>query len=117
MANSTSKKRFLRVAESSYSKEISTAYATVAAWNPDLIVELHFNSFNASSSGIEMLFKVGDARAKSFALKLATETKDLLKLPLRHGDGLLVAAPGARGYASLSTIPDVPTVLTEPFFG
>lgn len=110
-------KKFHRVATSSYSKEIETAYSAVAEWKPDAIVELHFNSFNAASAGTEMLFRAGDNRAREFALKLVAETHDLLNLPLRHSDGLVAATNGDRGYKSLSAIPSIPTVLTEPFFG
>jgi hypothetical protein len=108
---------FWREATGSYSKEIQDAYAKVASWNPHCILELHFNSSSdAQANGLEMLC-LSNEQAKSLAAKLVVSTTDLLKIAVRHADGLRLLKVGDRGWGSVSALPNIPTVLCEPFFG
>jgi N-acetylmuramoyl-L-alanine amidase len=109
---------FFRKAQGGYQKEIARVYAEVADWSPNCAVELHFNSANPTGKGTEMLCRPGRPRARSLASHVAQEVDATLGFGLRHqGTGVKIAGPTDRGGASLHALPDVPTILTEPFFG
>jgi N-acetylmuramoyl-L-alanine amidase len=106
---------FFRKASASFSSEIREAYAAVAAWRPDGAIELHFNSAdNASASRSEVLCRPNDTDTQAFAGHVLTAIVDLLGL--KNG-GVKLTKPQDRGGTSLHALPDVPTILVEPFFG
>ncbi|WP_167354093.1 N-acetylmuramoyl-L-alanine amidase [Sinorhizobium saheli] len=108
---------FLREPSGSYTKEIKDAYEKVATWKPTCILELHFNSnSDPQANGLEMLC-LPSANSRTLASKLVGSTNKLLNVKVRHTDGVLVLAPGDRGWQSVSALPNIPTVLCEPFFG
>ncbi|MFN7089166.1 MAG: glucosaminidase domain-containing protein [Allorhizobium sp.] len=108
---------FHREPSGDYSVEIRDAYSRVAGFDPVCALELHFNGLNdPAANGIEMLCRSNN-RAQSLGLKLVSSTKNLLNLSVRHGNGLKVLGPGDRGWASVSALPNVPSILAEPFFG
>jgi N-acetylmuramoyl-L-alanine amidase len=79
---------------------------------------LHFNSSDDSSAtGTEVLLPPGKPAAAALATAIARSLKDTLGLRLRGNQGLNVLSPGARGWISVTALPDVPSVLCEPFFG
>lgn len=97
---------------------VSGAYRNVAAWGLRgdkgklSVVELHFNSFgDPKANGTETLF--GQEASKSLARSIQSEMTQALGLTNRgikdHTNG--------RGSGSLKGIPNVPTVIVEPFFG
>ncbi|WP_156408496.1 MULTISPECIES: N-acetylmuramoyl-L-alanine amidase [unclassified Ensifer] len=108
---------FWREPSGSYTKEIEDAYAKVESWKPTCILELHFNSnSDPQANGLEMLC-LPSANSRTLASKLAGSTNKLLNVKVRHSDGVLALAPGDRGWQSVSALPNIPTVLCEPFFG
>ena len=108
---------FWREPSGSYSKEIEDAYEKVAIWKPTCILELHFNSnSNPQANGLEMLCRPV-AKSRALASKLVGPTSKLLNVKVRHNGGVLALGPGDRGWQSVSALPNIPTVLCEPFFG
>ncbi|MDW9547912.1 N-acetylmuramoyl-L-alanine amidase [Sinorhizobium meliloti] len=108
---------FWREPSGSYTKEIEDAYAKVATWKPTCILELHFNSnSDPQANGLEMLC-LPSANSRALASKLVGSTNKLLKVKVRHSDGVLALAAGDRGWQSVSALPNIPTVICEPFFG
>lgn len=108
---------FFREPHGDYSKEINKVYAEVAAFSPVCALELHFNGVaDAGANGTEMLCAPND-QSQALGLKLVASTKGLLDLAVRHGNGIKLLGPGDRGWASVSALPSVASVLCEPFFG
>lgn len=89
---------------------IAGAYATAKAWEPDAIVELHFNAAGPGATGTETIHLPPAepwARACQRAMVAALGLRD-------RG----VKAPWAgRGEGSLTSGAPIPTVIVEPFFG
>jgi hypothetical protein len=109
-------RKFNRTRHSSYADEIRSVYDEVADWKADCVLELHFNALDARATGTEMLFLDGAKGGRSLAANLVSEVGELLRLKVRHGDGLVPLSRGMRGYSSVAAL-SVPTVLCEPFFG
>ena len=105
-------KTFRRVYSGSYTSEIATVYNKVNAWNPDFILELHFNSYKGGDYSF-MLYHHASAKSKAIAQTVndvfcaATGFKSNQKNAGRKS--------GQRGYVSLAKS-KAPCVLTEPFF-
>jgi len=105
---------FLRQRNASgFTAEINTAYAAVDAWNPDLILELHFNASNGAGSGTEMLYWHTSASGR--ALADAVGQAVVTELALRDR-GSKPRRGGELGSTSLKASRH-PTIITEPFFG
>lgn len=79
----------------------------------DLIVELHFNSFNNSANGCETVTYPGNVKAEGFG-------KEYCRLITNHfcnkNRGAKIASVGGRGYWFLHYMPATAIIL-EPFFG
>lgn len=79
----------------------------------DLVIELHYNSFNAVSNGTETLYYKGSKKGEKYAeifTKVITEdfgTKN------RGNKGI---TKGTNGYWALA-LPKAPALILEPFFG
>lgn len=114
-------KVFYRKKTTGYSVEIGNVYREVINWSggrPDAILELHFNGAeNTSANGIEMLYNKNSNDGKKLALDVAKEVHQLLGLKLRHNNGTKPLNVGDRGWGTVNAIPDIPTILTESFFG
>ncbi|WFU14445.1 glucosaminidase domain-containing protein [Bradyrhizobium sp. CB3481] len=109
---------FTRQSNPSVQHEIMAAYEQVAAFNPVCAVELHFNSSDdATATGSEVLLVGGKPAATALASSLVSSVKSALGLRLRGNNGLTVVSRGGRGWISVSALPNVPSVLCEPFFG
>lgn len=104
-----------------YSREIREVYKKVTSWSggkPDAILELHFNAnSNKSANGLEMLYRTGSADGARLAKAVVATVNDQLDLKLRHSNGLKDISSGMRGWGTVSALPGIPTILTEPFFG
>lgn len=101
---------FLRLDAGSYSREIDAVYDKADAWNPDVIVELHFNA--GGGAGSEMLFATGSAAGRALATALQEAVTDL-----GFADrGAKARSSADRGGRSLFASRH-PTVICEPFFG
>jgi N-acetylmuramoyl-L-alanine amidase len=97
---------------------IQGAYQTAAAFDPDAIIELHFNAAeNPAAKGTETLY--GEVNPDS--RRLAGLVQDsMVSVFGRSGSanrGIKVRRPGDRGFTSVTAAPTVPSVLVEPFFG
>ncbi|CCD95443.1 hypothetical protein BRAO375_4300010 [Bradyrhizobium sp. ORS 375] len=111
-------KVFTRQSNPSVEREILAAYAEAAAFNPVCAVELHFNSSdNSAATGTEVLLAGGKPAAAALASSITSALRSSLGLPLRGNRGLSVVSRGDRGWISVSALPNVPSVLCEPFFG
>jgi N-acetylmuramoyl-L-alanine amidase len=111
-------KIIFRQSDPSVSKEILAAYQQAAAFDPVCAVELHFNSSDdPNASGTEVLLGPGKPAASALAKSIADSLKSTLGLKLRGNQGLNVLSQGDRGWISVTALPNVPSVLCEPFFG
>jgi Mannosyl-glycoprotein endo-beta-N-acetylglucosaminidase/N-acetylmuramoyl-L-alanine amidase len=109
---------FVRQANHDVRKEITAVYAQVAAWKPDCAIELHFNSAdNPTATGSQVLFRSDKPDPRGLAANIVHEVTTLLGLPARGGNGLDPISAGDRGGISVYALPDIPSVLSEPFFG
>lgn len=106
---------FNRLPGTSYKAEVSEAYGRVAAWSPDVALELHFNaSDNAAATGSETLYRPDRPASKRLAGHVQREILALLKLRDR---GLKAVSLSDRGAGSIYALDPTPIVLAEPFFG
>jgi hypothetical protein len=103
-------KQFFREKSTSYTKEIEDAYALIDAWNPDAILELHFNA--GGGHGSETLYWDGSAKGETLAS--AVQSAMLSELGLKNRG--LKGRRSGRGSTSLGASA-FPTILPEPFFG
>ena len=97
---------------------IQGAYQNAVAFDPDSIIELHFNAAeNPAARGTETLY--GDVNPDSRRLaELVQNSMVSVFGRSRSGNrGIKVRQPGDRGFASVTAAPTVPSVLVEPFFG
>lgn len=96
-------------------QKLSEAYEEVRKFNPDLNIELHFNSTeNQMARGTEVLYSKPGAGYAAETLQDA-----LCKALNRMGSenrGVKFLKPGDRGYSNTQYL-DCPNVLIEPFFG
>ena len=97
---------------------IRGAYQSATAFEPDAIIELHFNAAeNPAARGSETLY--GEANPKS--KRLAEIVQDsMVSVFGRIGSadrGIKVRRAGDRGLTSVTAAPSIPSVLVEPFFG
>jgi len=104
-------KVFKRKPYSSYSRQIKECYDQVNEWNPDAIMELHFNWLNGKGR-IEMLHAVGSKEGRRLAQICLDNTSSIMGQ--RDGLKLLPTSKSTRGGASLYA-GNAPTVLLEPF--
>jgi N-acetylmuramoyl-L-alanine amidase len=111
-----------------YTRDEYVTFARIAesikAFNAQISIELHFNSFAQAALGCECLALVGDNDSISFADLLTDKIADIMHVSERHdefkkNDGVLLIAKGGRGYNNLNIIKSankIPTVLIEPCF-
>jgi len=101
---------------SSYAAAITNLKREVDPLNPELVVELHFNSFsNPQANGYEALYWHNSKQGKSAAFSFMSAMED--SFPRRNNRGakaiLTSSQRGARFLRSLKA----PCVILEPFFG
>lgn len=102
---------------------IQGTYEQVNEWEPDAVVELHFNAFNTQVGGTETLYADADDQKGVFEKEFAEVTqRNICKVFARSAKedrGTLNRAlsRGERGYMNVSQVFGVPSILIEPFFG
>tara|TARA_R110000772_G_scaffold78559_1_gene168557 strand:- start:13552 stop:14313 length:762 start_codon:yes stop_codon:yes gene_type:complete len=106
-------KRFNRSYAGSYSSEIAKVYRSVNAWNPDFILELHFNGYNGKVGYSFMLHYAGSETSRKCAKAMNDAA---VKVTGFEDKGTRALSSGDRGYLSVKSA-GAPAVLTEPFFG
>jgi hypothetical protein len=104
-------RRFLRTPGGGYNAEIDRVYREVNGWDPDLVVELHFNGGGGDyatmlhASGSKTGAAAAEAMLQMFANRLGIRPWGLMPRTLNDRGGRSVIKSTA------------PCVLTEPFFG
>lgn len=98
---------------------VSGAYQKAIEDNPSAIIELHFNSFNGSASGFEILCNpnkdTNPDLELDFSRILIKEFSNVLKTKNRGVKH--ISSKGERGFFNLSQVVSIPSILIEPFFG
>lgn len=103
---------YRRLPIGSYKKQIIHLAAQVNPKKYDLVIELHFNAFNASANGVET---ISFPKSKSIAMG-ALYCDMIAKEYGTNKRGAKVATSDARGLYFLQTI-NAPALILEPFFG
>jgi N-acetylmuramoyl-L-alanine amidase len=94
---------------------ISGAYRKAKEFKPDACMELHFNAFNGTAHGSEVLCSV-DAEDRKYA---AIINRRICQVFERSGSsrGVKVLSRSGRGGQSVYSLPGSANCLPEPFFG
>ena len=96
-------------------QKLSEAYEEIVKFEPDLNIELHFNSSESDLAvGTEVLFSKYSAGPVAEWLQKALCTALNRTGPSDRGVKFL--SPGSRGYSNTQYL-NCPNVLIEPFFG
>lgn len=97
---------------------IEGAYRAALAFDPDSIIELHFNSFgNPAVRGTETLYAEVNPNSKRLANIVQDSMVRVFGRSGRANRGIKLQGPGDRGFTNVTSAPTVPSVLVEPFFG
>jgi N-acetylmuramoyl-L-alanine amidase len=96
---------------------ISGAYQAAVSFEPDGIIELHFNAASAAARGTETLCSGNHPGSKKLADLVQKSMVTVFKRTGSRNRGVKVLHPGDRGFGNVSAAPSVPSVLVEPFFG
>jgi N-acetylmuramoyl-L-alanine amidase len=104
---------YFRNTNGGYSTKISELSKRINAKKYDLVIELHFNSFNAIANGCEALYFQGSVKGQRFAEMFTS------KIVQEYGTINRVAKSREakdRGGLFLKSI-NAPCIILEPFFG
>lgn len=97
---------------------IHGAYQAAVAYDPDAIIELHFNAFHdAAVRGTETLCSDRHPHSERLA---ALAQAAMVRVFGRAGStnrGVKMPTPRQSGYVNVTAAPSVPSILVEPFFG
>lgn len=105
---------FFRKAGVPYADEIEDVYQRVNAWQPDLTIEMHFNSFDGQAAYSLGLYNPGCQKSRIAAEVLGESWQACLQTPTyAAGEFARGNAPGALSGRYCKS----PFVLAEPFFG
>ena len=96
---------------------ISGAYQAATAFEPDGIIELHFNAASAAARGTETLCSKDHPDSQKLADLVQKSMVDVFNRTGSRNRGVKVLRAGDRGFGNVSAAPSVPSVLVEPFFG
>jgi hypothetical protein len=97
---------------------IRGAYEAAATYEPDAIIELHFNSFdNTQVRGTETLYSEANRHSKRLAEFAQQAMVQVFGRGGRTNRGVKMPRPDQSGYVNVTAAPSVPSVLVEPFFG
>lgn len=111
-------KRFNRTYGGGYTSEINRVYDEIDAFDPTLVIDMHFNGGGAAYSMVmyhhasKVSKRVADAMSVPFAQRLGLKNYN-------HTDGkdsVTALSSGENGYYSMARA-KCPSVLLEPFFG
>lgn len=97
---------------------IRGAYQAAAAFEPEAIIELHFNSFhNAAVRGTETLCSEVHPQSGRLAELAQAAMVGVFGRAGSTNRGIKMPTPSQSGYLNVTAAPDVPSILVEPFFG
>lgn len=91
----------------------------VKEYLPDIVIELHLNSFTGKAYGCECLALGDDNKSIFFADLLSDTISSNFNIKQRAEDGVLKISSGGRGYRNLKIINEAlscPVVIVEPCF-
>lgn len=96
---------------------IAGAALKALSYKPDLIIEMHLNSFNKTAKGCEVLVLNGDNASAEYARKFATAFTTKFNRKIRGDQGVKWVNKKDRGGFSLSMLAPAPAaILIESFF-
>jgi N-acetylmuramoyl-L-alanine amidase len=96
---------------------IAGVAAKAVAWNPDVCIEMHLNSFNKIAAGCEVLVLSGDEESAKLGRKFAASFCSKFNRKTRGDKGVKWLASSERGGLSLKCLsPIKQAILVEPFF-
>ena len=96
---------------------ISGVAAEAVAWNPNLSIELHLNSYNGEAHGCEVLVLNGDSKSGTMARSFTSAFCSRFSRVVRRELGVNWISSGDRGAASLKGVSAIEqSILVEPFF-
>lgn len=96
------------------------AYREVIDWGADIVIELHFNAFNETAAGSEVLLSTGRDIPGLGEKQLAEEIAYLCSKTLQTKNRGIKEKPygsGERGWHLVNQTNQIPSLLVEPFFG
>lgn len=105
---------------------IQGAYDKVIDFDPDAVIELHFNAFNGRVAGTEILYHddkdLDPKLERDFAKHILQAMYDVFRPGAKPTDKALrgekeVKTSEERGWYNVSRAIEFPSVLVEPFFG
>jgi len=96
---------------------IAGVASKAVAWNPEVCIEMHLNSFNGIAAGCEVLVLNGDEESAKLARQFASSFCTKFSRKLRGDKGVKWLASSERGGLSLKCLsPIKQAILIEPFF-
>jgi len=104
---------YFRDTKGGYSTKIAELSKRIKAKNYDLVIELHFNSFNAIANGCEALYFQGSVKGQRFAEMFVSRIVQEYGTTPR---GAKSRIESDRGGLFLKSI-NAPCIILEPFFG
>lgn len=98
---------------------ITGAYLDAVKQDPFAICELHFNAFDGTVSGCEVLYSDINDKKPVLERRLATMALDTISYVLGNRKRGIKnkAKKGERGFYNVSQVSNVPSILIEPYFG
>jgi N-acetylmuramoyl-L-alanine amidase len=96
---------------------ISGAYQAATAFEPDGIIELHFNAAGPAARGTETLCSKHHPDSRKLADFIQKSMVAVFNRSGSRNRGVKVLRAGDRGFGNVSAAPSVPSVLVVPFFG
>ena len=86
-------------------------------WSPDIVIEMHLNSYNGTAQGCEVLCLDGNSEAGKLGQSFAKSFCEKFKRKLRGDMGVKWIASSYRGGLSLKTLRSIKkSILIESFF-
>lgn len=104
---------YFRDTKGGYSTKVAELSKRINAKNYDLVIELHFNSFNGIANGIESLYYNGSVKGQRYAEMYVS------RMVQEYGTnprGAKSKVETDRGGLFLKSI-NAPCIILEPFFG
>ena len=110
---------FYRTYDQEISREIGNAYREIAAYNPDMVLDLHCNGFiDPGANGCEMLTngghestRIGESLCDYITHEFGTKNRGAKILGRHENGGLSVYA-----YSDTPACAHIPIIVCEPFF-
>ena len=99
---------------SGYSTRVRATAAKVNEWGANLVICLHFNSFNKRANGCETLYFYASKKGKAYGELFNSMAADMFDVKNRGMKALTNTSD--RGFREVQAT-KAPTILVEPFFG